>query len=140
MRRFACKRHINAPVDRAWAVLADVGRWPEWNAAVRRVEPLERHALGLGSRVRIYQPNLRPAVWTITAWEPDSCFVWQSAVVGLRMVGSHDIRPSRGGCELALALQFDGWLSALAGFFKGRLAERYIQLEAEGVKARSEQS
>jgi hypothetical protein len=39
--RFVTTWRFDAPVDRVFAVLADIGRWPEWWHGVRRAELIE---------------------------------------------------------------------------------------------------
>jgi Polyketide cyclase / dehydrase and lipid transport len=83
MRQFQRKERIATSIHRVWAILVDLERWPEWNASVNRIAELNSRPLGLGSRVRIHQPKLRPAVWVVTAWVPESRFVWEAAGPGL---------------------------------------------------------
>jgi uncharacterized membrane protein len=137
MRQFQRKELIDAPLDRVWTILADVERWPQWTASVTRIERLDVRPLGLGSRLRIHQPKLRPAVWVITIWEPESRFVWETAGPGVTVVGSHAVKAAGQGCEVIFDLRFAGWLGGLVGLVKGRLAERYVRCEAEGLAARS---
>ena len=140
MRQFQREERIAASIHRVWAILVDLERWPEWNASVTRIEELNSRPLGLGSRVRIHQPKLHPAVWVVTAWEAESRFVWEAAGPGVTVVGSHVLKACEGGCEVTLDLRFDGWLGRLASHLKGRLAECYVRCEAEGLKARSQSS
>ena len=140
MWRYQQEAQIRASVHRAWKVLADFERWPEWNPAVIRIEPLGRMPPGPGSRFLIHQPKLRPASWVITGWEPEHRFVWESASPGVAVVGGHLLETRGEGCGLTLDLYFKGWLGGVAGFFGGRLVKRYMRLEAEGLKARSEGS
>ena len=140
MRQFQRKERIRASIHRVWTILADVERWPEWTASVTQIEELSSGPLRLGSRVRIHQPKLRPAVWVITAWKPENCFVWEAAGSGITVIGSHVLMACEEGCEVILDLRFDGWLGGLAGLLKGRLAEFYVRCEAEGLKARSQSS
>ena len=86
MSDFRITTAIDAPAERVWAVLADVERWPEWTASVSRVELLTSAPLGMGGRVRIDQPKLRPAVWTVTLWQPGQRFVWESTNPGVKVV------------------------------------------------------
>ena len=138
MRQFQRKERIGASIHRVWSILADVERWPEWTASVTRIEELHSRPLGLGSRLRVHQPKLRPAVWVVTAWEPESRFVWEAASPGVTVVGGHVLKACEEGCEVTLDLRFDGWLGPLVGLVKGRLAERYVQWEAAGLKARAQ--
>jgi hypothetical protein len=124
--------------DRVWAILADVERWPEWTASVSRIERLDRHPLGLGSRLRIDQPKLPPGIWVVTIWEPERRFTWELPRPGLTMIGDHRLQAVGEGCALTLDLTFDGWLGGLVALFSGRLAERYMRLEADGLHRRSQ--
>lgn len=140
MRQFERRERIAAPIHRVWSILTDVEQWPEWSASVTRVEELSARPLGLGARVRVLQPGLRPAIWIVTAWEPETRFVWEAARPGVILVGSHVLKACDDGCEITLGLRFDGWLGGLAGLLKGSLAERYVRTEAEGLQGRSQSS
>ena len=63
---------VDAPPEVVFAVLSDVERWPEWTPTVTRVERLGNAGapLALGGRLRIVQPKVPPAEWTVTAFEP----------------------------------------------------------------------
>ena len=66
---FSIITDIDASADLVFAVLIDVERWPEWTPTVTRVERLDGSALPLAisSRIRIVQPKVPPAEWTVTA-------------------------------------------------------------------------
>jgi hypothetical protein len=119
-------------------VLADVERWPEWTASVSHVQMLDGVPLGMGSRVRVHQPKLRPATWCVTNWEPEWRFIWTATMPGISLVAGHSLEPCDGGCRVTLDIRFEGWLGALSALFMGRLTERYIGLEAEGLKLESQ--
>jgi hypothetical protein len=138
MRPIQHKKLIEASIHRVWAILVDVERWPEWNASVTQVEKFNSRPLGLGSQVRIHQPRLRPAIWVVTTFEPERCFVWKAAHPGIALVGSHILEACDQGSKITLGLRFDGWFGGLAGLLKGRLAERYVRSEAEGLRRRSQ--
>lgn len=138
MRQLERTESIEAPVDQVWAVLSDIERWRDWTPSVVSIERLEPVPLGVGSRVRIEQPKLRPAIWTVTAWDPGSLFTWETAHPGIIVSGLHRITPTKKGCDVKFGLRFQGWLGDLAGSLMGRLSERYMRWEAEGLKARCE--
>lgn len=53
--------HIQAPVERVWAALADPAGWPQWWPFVREVQTLQPGAAdGVGARRRIRWGTLLP--------------------------------------------------------------------------------
>ncbi len=138
MRQFQRKERIGASISSVWSILLDVERWPEWTDSVTQIEELNSRPLRLGSRVRIRQPKLRPAIWVVTTWQPERRFVWETAGPGVTLIGSHALEACNEGCEVTLGLRFDGWFGGLVGLLKGRLAQRYVRWEAEGLKRKSE--
>ncbi len=129
---------IDAPCPRVWEALAELERWPEWTASVVEVKRLAEGALGTGTKVRIKQPRLPPAVWEITRWEPQRGFVWVSKGPGFSVVAEHWLAPKGDGCEAALTVRYDGPLGGLIGALSRGMTERYVPMEAVGLKARSE--
>lgn len=140
MRTFVQKALIRAPIERAWEVLADVERWPEWTASVRSVRLLSAPPLGVGSLVRVDQPKLQPAEFTITEWRPPHSFTWRMSSPGVSAVAAHSLRAVPEGCELELRLDFGGPLVCLVGWLAGKLTREYMAMEAEGLKKRAEQA
>jgi hypothetical protein len=138
MRDFSTSIFIAATPSRTWEVLADVERWADWTSSIRRIERLDAVPLGVGSRVRIEQPRLRPGIWTVTEWEPDSGFTWISLNSDLVATALHTIVPAAGGSRVTLRIQFDGLLAPIVGMLASGLTRRYLELEAAGLKARCE--
>ena len=131
---------IEAPPSRVWPTMIDVERWAEWTPSVRRIERLEAQPLGVGSRVRIEQPKLAPAVWTVTEWRPEAAFIWISRRPGIVVTAVHAIEPTpEGGSLVTLIVRFAGLLAPLVAFVSGGLTRRYMGLEANGLKQRCEQ-
>lgn len=138
MATFTERIVVQAPVERAWAVLSDLERWPEWTASMRSVRTLGDGAPGVGARYRVEQPKLQPAEFTITDWRPPQSFTWRMGTAALSAVAAHTLRPAPGGCELELRLEYSGPLAWLVALLAGKLTREYMRLEAEGLKRRSE--
>lgn len=138
MSEFHVSVEIAAPIEHVWSILADVARWPEWTESVASVSPLDATPIGVGSRVRIHQPKLRPAVMTVTEWEPGRRFVWVTRSFGVAVTAEHTLAPTPAGCTLTLDLRFEGLLGGFAGAVGRKLTTAYMDLEANGLKARSE--
>ena len=132
---------IAAPPDRVWAVMSDVERWPEWTASVRRVERLDQGPFAVGSRARVRQPRLPAATWTVTALEPGRSFEWQSPAPGLLSVGGHRVEPAENQTSrVTLSLTWSGLLTPVMRLLFGKLSQRYVTMEAQGLKRRCEAS
>src|SRR5262245_52187478 len=125
MREFQISTFVDASLEKVWQLMADVEAWPQWTAAITRIELLTSPPLGISSRVRIYQPRLRPAIWTVTVWEPHQQFIWVSKMPGLAVTGEHAVAPSNGGCTITLRARFAGFLGNLAAFLTRNLSTQY---------------
>lgn len=136
--RFEHSIDIDAPASRVWSVLSDADRWPEWTPTVTKVARLGGDDLALGSKVRIEQPKLPAAVYTITALEPGKSFTWTTGSWFARGVAHHVIEPQGTGSRVTLSVAFAGLIGGLAARMYAQLTREYLALEAEGLKKRSE--
>jgi uncharacterized membrane protein len=138
MRDFIVRTAVAAPPQTVWPILANVERWPEWTASMQSVTLLDAGPLSAGSRVRVAQPKLRPAVFTITEWQPNRNFTWASRTPAVRATAGHLLEPSATGCTVTLSLRFEGWAGGVAGWLMRGLVERYMAMEGAGLKQQSE--
>ena len=130
---------VAAPPEYVWAVMSDVERWPEWTRSVRSVERLDQGPLAVGSRARVRQPRLPPAIWTVTALEPGRFFEWRSPAPGLLSVGGHRVDAAgEHASRVTLSLTWSGPLAAVMRLLFGKLSRRYVEMEAQGLKRRCE--
>ena len=131
---------INAPPEVVWAVLSDVESWPEWTASVTSVRSIRPGPLQVGSRVRIKQPRLPVTVWTVSDLVEGERFTWTATSPGVNTRASHRVIPAAEGSQATLSIDQAGILGRLVGLLYGRLTRRYVQMEAAGLKQRSEES
>jgi hypothetical protein len=133
---FSITVEIPAPPALVWAVMADVERWPEWTSSVKRIVRLTPGALVVGSRLRIHQPKLPPALWRVIEAVPDRHFTSVSTAPGIRVVARHAAERIPGATRVTLSLSYEGVFGpALAQLLRG-INEHYLGLEANGLKAR----
>jgi uncharacterized protein YndB with AHSA1/START domain len=129
---------IAAPPERVWRVLTDVDRWHEWTPSITSARRQGDAPFAVGTRVSVRQPRLLPAVWTITRIEPGRAFDWISRMPGIEVVAHHGLAPNPAGTLATLSLEYRGPLAPLLAWMTRALTERYVALEARGLKARSE--
>jgi len=138
--KFEASVFVAAPPERVFEVFADVERWPEWTESVTSVRRLDDGELRVGSRTRIKQPRFPVAFWTVTEMVPGRRFVWESTGPGVRTVGFHEVEASGTGTVARSAVEQHGPLGWLIGRLSASLTNRYLAMEAAGLKARAEDS
>lgn len=138
MRRFSTAIDINAQPAAVWAVMRDLERWPEWTASISSVTRTSSGALGVGSTARVKQPKLAAADFVITSWQPEHGFDWVTKNAAVAALGHHEIEPAAGGSRVTLWVEFSGPLAGVIAWLYGGLTQRYVQMEAEGLKRRVE--
>ncbi len=124
MRDFSITVDIAAPPDRVWAVMTDVERWCEWTPTVTRIERLDRGPLAVGSRARIRQPKLPPAVWQVSDLLEGRSFTWVTRSPGVSVIAKHRVEPAGNGARATLSIRFSGLLGPIVARLTRRLNER----------------
>ncbi len=135
--QFSITIDVEAPPEVVFAVLSDVERWPEWTPSVTRIERLDDGPLAVGSRARVRQPKLLPAVWEVTELSEGQGFTWVTRSPGVLVAARHRVEPAPGGARATLSVEFSGILAALVARLTRGLNERYLALEAEGLRRKS---
>ena len=137
--RFEKTIEIDASQQRVWDVLIDMEAWPERIETVDSVELLTPAPLARGSRVRLRQPKLPEGTWEITTWDAPSSFEWVQKESGVTNVAGHRVEAvGDGRARLTLTLDMRGLLVPIFGRIYKGLTERYMTLEAEGMKRAAE--
>jgi hypothetical protein len=127
---------ISASPATVWSIMSDIERWHEWTASITSVTRTSAGPLGVGSTALVKQPKLAPANFVVTIWEPDRGFDWIARHPLVKAVGRHWIAPDTQGSRVTLGVAFSGPLAGLVGWLYGGLTNRYIRMEAEGLKRR----
>jgi uncharacterized membrane protein len=139
--RFEKSIEIAAPQQRVWDVLSDLDAWPQRIETVDTVELLTPAPIAKGSRVRLKQPKLPEGTWDITDWDAPSYFEWTQKTGGITSTAGHRVEAlGEGRSRLTLTLDMRGFLVPIIGLFYKDLTDRYMNLEAEGMKRAAESS
>jgi hypothetical protein len=138
MTAFNISIEIQAPPHVVWAIMSDVERWHEWTASVTSIRRFDRGPLLPGQRVVIRQPKFPPALWRLTSIHEGRSFEWVSRAPGISVFARHSVEGLDGRSRVTLALEFAGLLGPLFGRMTAGINNRYLKLEAEGLKRRAE--
>jgi uncharacterized membrane protein len=137
--RFEESIDIDAQQQRVWNVLSDLEAWPRRIETVDDVELLTPAPVAEGSRILLKQPKLPEGTWDITVWDAPSYFELRQKSGGVTSVAGHRVEVlERGRSRLTLSLDMRGLLIPIFGrFYKGR-TNRYMSIEAQGMKLAAE--
>jgi carbon monoxide dehydrogenase subunit G len=137
--RFEKSIEIDASPQRVWDILSDIQAWPQRIETVDTVEPLTPAPITAGSRFRLKQPKLPEGTWDVTVWDAPSYFEWMQKASGATSVAGHRVEALEDGrSRLTLTLEMRGLVISIIGRFYRDLTERYMNLEAEGMKRAAE--
>lgn len=137
--RFEQSIDIDARQQRVWEVLSDLEAWPQRIETVDVVELLTPAPVGEGSRVRLKQPKLPEGTWEVTVWDAPSYFEFRQQSGGVTNVAGHRVEALEAGrCRLTLTLEMRGLLVPVVALFYKGLTNRYMTIEAQGMKRAAE--
>ena len=131
---------IDASPAVVWRIMIDVERWPDWTPSMRGVRPQSVGAFGLGSVALVTPRGRSESPWTVTAFEPERSFTWETKVSArLWVQAGHVIEPDGAGSRVTLSISTRGRMAPLVGWLIARMSRRNVEEEAAGLKRRSEE-
>jgi hypothetical protein len=78
-------------------------------------------------------------MWQVTELnEAARTFAWVTRAPGVQVVGWHGVEANGAGSKVTLTLDFSGFLAPLIARLYRGVNERYLAMEANGLKQRSE--
>ena len=130
---------IDAPAPLVWSIFSDVERWPEMTPSVDRLTALDEAPLAVGRRYRIEQPRFPKLVWEVTALEPGRSWTWVQRSPGGTTLAIHEV-VAQGPERTMVRQRIDqrGPMGTIVGFLTKRITPRYMEQEAQGLKAMAE--
>lgn len=138
MVKFSITTDIAAPAARVWEVMSDTDRWHEWTPSVTSIRRFDEGPFAVGSRAVIRQPKFPSALWRVSSIEPGHSFTWVSTAPGVRVIAHHSVEPAPIGSRATLSVEYRGVLARLFGRLTKGITPRYLELEASGLRQRSE--
>ncbi|GAB4085158.1 hypothetical protein GCM10028784_17880 [Myceligenerans cantabricum] len=137
---YTTSAEVAAPPEAVWRVLSDVESMPGWTSSMESVRIVDGpNPPGVGTAVRVEQPGMPLAVWTVDEWDPPRKFGWTSAVPGVRTQAEHVVEPAgEGRTRVTLTITQVGALAALIGALTRTRTRRLVDTELAGLTARAE--
>ncbi|MBE1876495.1 SRPBCC family protein [Myceligenerans pegani] len=140
MASYSTSAEVAAPPEIVWQVLSDVEGMPGWTSSMTSVRIVDGpNPPDAGTAVRIEQPGLPLAVWTVDDWDPPRMFAWTSAVPGMRTQAEHVVeRAGEGRSRVTLTITQVGPLAGPLGVLTRKRTRQLVETELAGLKARAE--
>lgn len=129
---------IDASQSVVWSVTIDIARWPQWMPTVTTVKRLDAGHLDYGSAALIKQPGLPEAKWVVTAIIPGERFTWETQVLGIRMIATHELATKGTRTQSILRVEMSGIVAQLLWPHIYFAARRSLQRENASLKKRCE--
>jgi hypothetical protein len=135
---FSISVDINAAADRVYEVMSDIERWHEWTPSVTSIKRLDAGPFAPGSRALIRQPKFPPALWTVIENDGKRSFSWLNRAPGIKVTAQHAVDTVGRVSRATLSLRYEGVLGRLLARMTRRITNRYLAMEAHGLKKRAE--
>src|SRR3954469_10888829 len=132
---------IDAAPAVVWDVFTHVEGWPTFTASVTSLRALDGSAIEVGKRFEIKQPRMPKLVWEVTEVDPGVSWTWRQRSPGGTTLATHEVIP-QGDAHTLVKQRIDqrGIVGVMVGALMLRMTKRYLDLEGQGLKARSEES
>ncbi|HTN78437.1 MAG TPA: SRPBCC family protein [Acidimicrobiales bacterium] len=131
---------IDAPASTVWDVFVDVEHWADWTASVTRIVALDGPGIAVGKRFEIKQPRMPKVVWAVTEVEPGVSWTWRQKSPGATTLARHEVTTiDPGHTAVRQTIEQRGLIGVIVGALTRRMTRRYLELEGNGLKTRSEQ-
>jgi carbon monoxide dehydrogenase subunit G len=124
--------------EAVWQVLADVSHWKDWTPTVLDIIPLDGEDLQVGARYRVSQPEIKPAVYEVTACVPNEGFIWVQKMPGGGLFASHTIQLEAGSTKVVLSFFSKGLLAGAAATLFSSKIRKFVSTEARSLKEKVE--
>lgn len=120
-------------------ILSDVTRWKEWTESVSNITFVGSNEFKPGAKLKIVQPKLLPAIWTITEISDGESITWEKKSLGLKIVANHILIETDNNTIVKLQIIYSGFFARISYKLSSELTQRYLIKELLGLKEKCEQ-
>lgn len=126
---------IDAPPERVFALIADIGDWPRWNTDVQAVELDGPVGPGTGFR---WKSGSVPISSELAVVDPPREIGWTGSTMGIRAVHVFHFEARDGGTLARSEESWEGWMARLLRGYSRRTLEKTINTVLADLKAEAE--
>jgi len=131
---------IGAEAPIVWDVFTDVEQWPSWTSSVTELVALDGPGIEIGKRFQIKQPRMPKLVWEVTDVDPGGSWTWRVKSLGSTTLATHELVEQGDGKTLVRQrIDQRGPIGSTVGALMRGMTKRYLELEGQGLKTRSEE-
>ena len=131
---------INANPKEVYTILTRLEYWNRWTKSISSISLLDRNKFKVGARIKVLQPKLPSAIWTIAEIIENQSLVWEKKSFGLKMKAQHSIIITNNDTLVTLRVVYEGFLAKLYYKLTSSLTDQYMTMEINGLKNESERS
>jgi len=73
---------INSQPEQIFKVLTDIKNWNQWTKSIIGIAFVDTDEFKTGVKIKVRQPKLLPAVWTITEISKNKSLSWEKNPLG----------------------------------------------------------
>ena len=131
---------INASPKEVYTILIRFEYWNRWTKSISSISLLDHNKFKVGARIKVLQPKLPSAIWTIAEIIENQSLVWEKKSFGLKMIAQHSIIITNNDTLVTLRVVYEGFLAKLSYKLTSSLTDQYMTMEINGLKNESERS
>jgi len=97
--RFSSSIEVDAPVNKVWALIDELEKWPQWMLSIRRIERVSEGPLAVGSQISVTAKVGSLSVtllMTIIEFLPERSVVMQGKALGTNLTRFYYFEPVNG--------------------------------------------
>jgi Polyketide cyclase / dehydrase and lipid transport len=129
---------MNATPLTVFNIFIDLAHWNKWTPTIKEISILNNGSAAPGAKIKVLQPKLPPAIWTITEIDHNKSLTWEKKSFGLNMRSEHQIIDDAKAARVTIRITYEGTLAGLFYRLTHSLTDRYMGLEINGLKSAAE--
>lgn len=128
---------VAAPVEKLWAMQADINHWPGWQPGVTQAQLDGEVIVGNVFRWKGGGLNITS---TLQIVEPPHRIGWTGKAIGIDAVHIWTFEPDGAGTRVRSEESWSGWLTRLLKLFDPHMLEKSVDTSLQVLKTTAEQA